>query len=101
VVNPSDNTDSSSRSFASREGGSTIDALKSFLETRYDASSQFLNLEEMGKDHNLSNLGIRGLGDPRSPSSFGPVLLKLISEQYPQVNTLLFLPSFYVELVCL
>ncbi|KAL1922051.1 uncharacterized protein VTP21DRAFT_10693 [Calcarisporiella thermophila] len=66
----------------------TIDVLRQFLQSRYDAASKFLNLNDIDSDPNLIRAGIKGPGTAGPHSNIGPVIMKLISETFPEIETI-------------
>ncbi|KAG5367102.1 mRNA export factor MEX67 [Yarrowia sp. B02] len=64
---------------------STIETLKRFLESRYDASAKFLNLAGMGQDQYLIENGL--LATTERGSKMFLALLKIAGDTYPVVDT--------------
>lgn len=69
-----------------RPTGSTIDALKLFLLSRYTADARMLNLENMAEDPVLREHNLLSPGQKGAPSNMAGAMWKLSAEMFPNVR---------------
>ena len=65
---------------------SAIEILTRFLQSRFDPSLSYLNLENMGDDHILKSNNFVPPGYSKQKSLVGPSMFKLVSELFPDVG---------------
>ncbi|KAL0073753.1 hypothetical protein F4703DRAFT_1745759 [Phycomyces blakesleeanus] len=66
----------------------TIDSMRLFLRSRWDAENRFLNLDNMAADPILKKAAIRPPGVRGSNEFVGPALIKLAGEMFEDINAL-------------
>lgn len=78
---------------------SAIQTISAVLQSRYNPQGHLLNLEALDQEPMLLSAGIESLSNPRS--KIGPVICKLIADNYPQVRLhLVYSFKGYKHLIC-
>ncbi|KAI9474847.1 hypothetical protein BDB00DRAFT_860212 [Zychaea mexicana] len=68
----------------------TIDTLREFLRSRWNAEGNYLNLDDMASDPTLKKAQIRPPGANNASATVGPALMKLAGEMFENVVSISF-----------
>ncbi|KAI8988202.1 hypothetical protein BDF20DRAFT_833075 [Mycotypha africana] len=68
----------------------TIDQLRNFLLSRWNADAKYLNLDRMASDPILKKAGIKPPGTAGATAVVGPTMMKLAGEMFEEVVTISF-----------
>ncbi|KAI8145893.1 hypothetical protein BJV82DRAFT_602653 [Fennellomyces sp. T-0311] len=80
----------SKESPATPKNTTTIDTLREFLRSRWNAESRYLNLDDMASDPVLKKAQIRPPGATHASATVGPALMKLAGEMFQGVVSISF-----------
>ncbi|KAI7857922.1 hypothetical protein BDC45DRAFT_499679 [Circinella umbellata] len=69
---------------------STMDTLRDFLRSRWNAEGHYLNLDDMASDTSLKKAQIRPPGANNASPTVGPALMKLAGEMFENVISISF-----------
>ncbi|KAI8854091.1 hypothetical protein BC829DRAFT_242187 [Chytridium lagenaria] len=92
AIRPTDPSGVPLASGAPAPSSGVIQTLSNILRNRYNPDVKFLNLESLGSDPMmLSDPALSGFGtDSLETSKLGPVICKMIGQQFPDVLTISF-----------